>query len=62
MPIHIDVAISNSARNYSTNTVNQPDIYSTDLHFLAEKIYVFTKDALEKAKSFMEFDKGMFLN
>jgi hypothetical protein len=47
-PIHIKTAIDNSLKHFKKDEKEQPVLYTTEVHCLAQSIYPFIKETIEK--------------
>lgn len=50
-PVRIKTAIDNSLRHYEKDNKEQPVLYTTEVHNLANSIYPFLRDIIEKSKT-----------
>lgn len=46
-PIHIKTAIDNSLKHFEKDEKEQPVLYTTEVHCLAQSIYPFIKETIE---------------
>lgn len=61
-PLNIDQAINNSSTNYSIDTNGIPVLFSTQMHFLASKLYELTKEEIIKIKKEKEQQKRNYIS
>ncbi len=53
-PLEIETAIANSSKNYFEDKNKIPKIFSTQMHYLAEKLFYLTRDEIESILSEQE--------
>jgi len=59
-PLEINNAIKNSQANYSEDSKSIPNIFSTQMHIIASKLYELAKDELEIYKNKIKKDERKY--